>query len=66
MAKLRMAAGDRMDADADGVVTLAEFTAPDDHFTRLDTDGDGAVSKAEFDAARGDRNGRHGRGHDNH
>lgn len=64
IAKLRVADGDRMDADEDGVVTLAEFTAEDDRFARLDEDKDGAVSKAEFDDARGHRKGRHGRGHD--
>lgn len=63
MAKLRVAQGDRMDADEDGIVTLEEFTAQDDRFARLDQDGDGVVSKAEFDEARG---GRHGRGHGNH
>jgi EF hand len=63
VAKARVAQGDRMDADEDGIVTLEEFTARDDRFARLDEDGDGAVSKAEFDDAG---HGRHGRGHGNH
>jgi EF hand len=63
LAKARIAAGDRMDADEDGLVTLDEFTARDDRFARLDADDDGAVSKAEFEKAG---KGRHGRGHGNH
>jgi hypothetical protein len=63
IAKLRVGAGDKADANNDGAVTLAEFTAGNDRFAKLDTDADGAVSKAEFDASRG---GRHGHGDGNH
>lgn len=45
----------RMDANNDGVVSLAEMEEPkgnsDRMFDRMDTDGDGAISKAEADAA---------------
>ncbi|MDN5787371.1 EF-hand domain-containing protein [Pseudorhodobacter sp.] len=64
----------RMDANKDGVLSLAEMAPPADRsdkmFARVDTDGDGAISKAEADAARDkmeQRRDRHGkkRGHDN-
>lgn len=45
----------RMDANKDGVVSLAEMTPDADHgvkmFKRIDANGDGAISKAEADAA---------------
>lgn len=43
-----------MDADGDGRLSLAEFTAAHiKYFDRLDADGDGVVTKAEIDAAKG-------------
>jgi Ca2+-binding EF-hand superfamily protein len=59
----------RMDADKDGVVSLAEM-APNDQrgvemFKRIDTNGDGAISKAEADSAvdrMATRGGKEGRG----
>lgn len=66
---------DRMDANADGSVTVEEMAAggPDGgmFIDRADTDGDGAVSKAEADALKaemGERmaEGGHGRGHGKH
>ncbi len=58
-----------MDADGDGAVTLAEFTAfaqtraatrAERMFTRVDADGDGMVTLAEIEAAREARGDRHG------
>jgi len=59
-----------MDADGDGAVTLAEFTAfaqtraatrAERMFTRVDADGDGMVTQAEIEAAREMHGGRHGK-----
>jgi anti-sigma-K factor RskA len=59
-----------MDADGDGAVTLAEFTAftqdraatqAERMFTRVDADGDGMVTQAEIEAAREAHGGRHGK-----
>lgn len=44
-------AADRMDTDADGALTLAEYTARAPLFALLDIDGDGALSRAEADRA---------------
>jgi Ca2+-binding EF-hand superfamily protein len=38
-----------LDADGDGQLTLAEFTATTPGFDRADRDGDGALSQAEID-----------------
>jgi hypothetical protein len=47
---------DRIDADKDGKITLAEFSAPMDKvFAALDANGDGAVSATEVKAGRPDR-----------
>jgi len=48
-----------MDADKDGKVTKAEFSAAEDKmFQQLDTNGDGVITKDEMDAAH------HHHGHD--
>ena len=53
-----------LDADRDGVVSVAEREAAgqarrarhaDSRFAKLDANGDGAVSRAEFEAARAAR-----------
>ncbi|WP_168199218.1 EF-hand domain-containing protein [Pseudorhodobacter turbinis] len=57
---------ERMDANDDGVVSLAEMAPPMDRgdkmFDRVDTDGDGAISKAEADAAKEKMSKRKGNG----
>ena len=45
-------AAERMDADGNGSLSLAEFTARAPMFALLDIDGDGALSRAEADRAR--------------
>lgn len=45
-------AAERLDADGDGSLSLAEFTAPRPFFALLDIDGDGALSRAEAERAR--------------
>jgi Ca2+-binding EF-hand superfamily protein len=41
------------DTNADGNLSLAEFTGNNPIFARADTDGDGTVTRAEFDALTG-------------
>lgn len=44
---------DRLDADRDGQVTLADYTRPTlARFARMDADGDGYLTLAELGAAR--------------
>ena len=60
---------ERLDADNDGALTLAELDARRGQgrmMERLDADGDGAISQAEFDAGPGKaRKPRKGRKSDN-
>jgi tellurite resistance protein len=41
------------DTDADGNLSLVEFTRVNPLFDRADADGDGTMTRAEFDAIRG-------------
>ncbi len=53
---------ERMDADGDGKIALAEMKArrdPSRMFDRVDSDSDGTISQAEFDAFHAERKGRH-------
>lgn len=60
---------DRLDADSNGEVTLAEFLASEPRmFSRADADGDGRVSQAEMDgvhAKRQEWQGNHRQWHQN-
>ncbi|WP_343345681.1 hypothetical protein WJT74_00715 [Sphingomicrobium sp. XHP0239] len=56
MRGMRMGRGggfDRLDANGNGSITLAEFQAPQvERFQRIDTDNDGTLTQAERQAAR--------------
>ena len=43
---------ERDDADGDGIVSLDEFSGPEDLFDRLDANGDGIITKEEADSMR--------------